>query len=438
MGLAALAGCSGLLGGSGAVAGDSWPGYQRGPAKTGANPAASGPGEDLDRRWETTANSLVAELAKESLAPRVSPPAVVDDTVYAAVAALDLEIGLHLVALDAAEGTLEWSTKAVDSYGRPGTGPVRPTVVDGSVVVTNPGPVSGPAAASVDVESRAVDWRGGDDHYTVTAGTHRDGQLVFGESTAWALETDGSVAWAFAEGERPRRARVDQPPTVTEDGAYVPTSAHLVALDDAGEKRWERNLAFESELFQTRTRPYTPAAGDAIYVAAGNLEARADGRLLALDPADGTTRWEFKPDFDAARREELARLAHENYRTIPPFGVGIYSTPVLADGTLYALGRTMPEEAPLEGTVPTLFAIDAGSGQRQWATELPENFGLAPPVTAGGIVYVPTVAGLTAVDAGSGERLTTGTLTEAFPDGLAVVGDAVFASDRGSLVALGP
>lgn len=440
LGLASLAGCSGLSGVLGGGGSDAWPMYQGGPEHRGVNAAAAGPGEDLSVRWRRSADELATAVADEFRAPRVSEPVAIDGTVYAALSSSTAAFGLHLLALDAESGDLDWHERVRDRYvSSLGGRPVPPTVADRTVVVAAAGSVPGASAVAVDAATGAERWRDAreDGANTVSAATASDDQYHFAGGITHALEGDGDLVWEYAPPKREEWALARSPPTVTADGVYVPTQRSLFALDRDGERRWVRDLVFLSDLQGSATGPGTPVAGDLLYVPSGALEISGDGRLVAIDPATGETQWEFKPDYDPDRREEMLQTIYQEYDRRPNLGVGVYATPALVDGTLYALGQTLPEETR-PASVPQLFAIDAASGERQWATRLPDRFGLTPPVVAGGTVYVATTAGVTAIDAASGDRLATRSVTEAYPQGLAVAGDAIYASDGRGIAAAGP
>lgn len=432
-GLVALAGCSGLLG-SDAVEG--WPSYQRGPANHGVNPAASGPGADFGNRWQVVGRTLDL-VPDEAVQTILSPPVVHDGTVYATLAYVGGESGFHLLAVATADGSLAWETEIAAPFGWNGRVLPQPAVVDGTVVVANSDPASEVPVVGVDAESGDVDWQYDGEQIPVTAVTATDDQYAVGSNTAFALEADGTPNWEFAGGELTAPARPDFPPTITDERVYVPTPDGLYALDHEGTEQWSRSLAFESEIAELYTRPYTPVVDDSVYVTTGNVADSGDGRLLALDPADGTTQWQFKPEFDAERRERWIEAAHRETGRTRPYPVGVYSTPALSDGTLYVPGYELPQERDRPAAAH-LYAIDTNSGEQQWSAHLPGSPGHTPPVVAGGTVYVATLDGLLAIDASSGDVIGRGDPTPTFVRRMAVVDETIYASDSATLTAIGP
>jgi outer membrane protein assembly factor BamB len=124
------------------------------------------------------------------------------------------------------------------------------------------------------------------------------------------------------------------------------------------------------------------------------------GRLVAVDTATGEEAWRFT------------------------VGADIASSPAVANGTLY-FGADQ------------FYALDAATGERTWAVDLPEGtrWSNSSPAIVDGVVYVCSgVAGGTgavvALDASDGERLWTLERDEpVFTDPAVANGSVYFQSD---------
>jgi len=343
----------------------AWPMYRADAANTGTVADTTGPTESVTERWRYDLDQLVW-----------SSPAVADGTVY---------IGCgdgYLYALNAASGSLAWrfeTDEGVDS---------APAVVDDTVYV------------------------GSDD----------------GSLYAIGAET-GSEQWAFDAGER-----VEMAPTVADGTVYVGTgniseeSGTMFAVDAAtGEKRWQFDIDVDL------ANSATPAVVDGTVYFGTGIQGRGDHKLYALDAATGETAWTFQSDhafsypvvvdgtvyaaiddpyfslksLDASTGERTERYTVEMDND---------SNLVVADGVIYATYReklfAVPEgenspkwefEADgklwaglvlVDGTLyfgsndGNTYAVDAETGEQQWAYETADtNRGC--PAVVDGTVFVP-------------------------------------------------
>lgn len=439
--LAALAGCSGLSnapdGGGGGTA--SWRSFQGGPRHHGVATAGVGPGGTVGERWTRTARDLADVRQGDLDYAVVSPPVVDGGVAYLTLTAnpADSYPRVSLLALDPADGSVRWRTELAANTLQIGSWPIpHPAIVADIVVVTMRHSSARNTVHGVDVDSGEVRWR--NDHGVPVAGaTPMKDRLVVTEGTVYALETDGDLAWEFTDAAASTDGRVGVPAATGEDAVYVPTENRLYAVDAAGDRQWERTLAREGEMVGHGTVG-SPVVGDAVYVTTGSVDRRSDGRLLALDPADGSTRWEFKPEFDADRRRETVRQAYVEESgpvRVPP--VGCYGTPALAEGTLFVPGYRLDPDATLESE-PRIYAVDAESGEAQWDEPLPKPFGRTPPVVAGDTVYLPLRDTVVTVDRDGGLGGDSFGRTIEPIGGLAVGNDELLVGTPDSIAALGP
>jgi hypothetical protein len=137
-----------------------------------------------------------------------------------------------------------------------------------------------------------------------------------------------------------------------------------------GEQQW----AFETggSVFSSPT-----VADGTVYVGSAN------GSLYAVDSATGEEQWAFET------------------------GNPVTSSPTVADGTVYvgSLDTTVADETVYVGSKDeNLYAVDAATGEQQWAFETGDRVESSPTV-ADGIVYVGSFDdNLYAVDAATGDE----------------------------------
>ncbi|UJA21166.1 PQQ-binding-like beta-propeller repeat protein [Thermoleophilia bacterium SCSIO 60948] len=186
------------------------------------------------------------------------------------------------------------------------------------------------------------------------------------------------------------RQLVEFSPVVDDESLYVLNkSGGLYAVDiDTGKPRWDQKLSSDV------TGP--ALSGDTVFV------TELDGRVSALDRADGRLRW---------RHEDPS---------------GIQSSPLVADGSV------------LYGTDSgEVVALDDSSGKQAWRAQLDAPV-KASPSFSDGVVYVGDYRGtMYALDAKSGElrwKLETG--KGGFYSSPAIASGRVFeARDDGTVVA---
>lgn len=223
------------------------------------------------------------------------------------------------------------------------------------------------------------------------------------------------------------REPLEGAPVLTDRMLYAPIAAGkrtLVALDFVGGQRaWAR-----------RVGPH-----DAGLMLAANtlIAAGRDGTVRALDPADGSTRWETRPDSlgsffatpvalsasvvavanDRGRVTALD-LASGGERWTAEIGAPVYATPAVDAGRLI---------------VPTtrgrVVALDVATGEEKWEAEVgdPTVRFSAPAVDSDFVVVGASDGRLRALDPATGEVVWTFLADGNFASAPLISGDVVFA-----------
>ncbi|SFS03157.1 Outer membrane protein assembly factor BamB, contains PQQ-like beta-propeller repeat [Halomicrobium zhouii] len=174
--------------------------------------------------------------------------------------------------------------------------------------------------------------------------------------------SDGSARWQFETD-----MRHETTPAVHEGRVFV-GDGELLALDtEDGTELWRSEAV---------VRGSVRAANGTVYAATD------DNVITAFDAADGTEQWRFDPATDSV-------------------DWSAYTAPAVAGGTVYASARVNPGDGDLRSVG---FALDAETGDRQWATEFPaaRSGGAPAPAVSDGSVYVD-VGDLFALDAATGD-----------------------------------
>ncbi|MBX0297228.1 PQQ-binding-like beta-propeller repeat protein [Haloarcula nitratireducens] len=335
-----------------------WTSIYGGPGNTRYAPAASGPKDGVDLRW-------IADPEPESDSD-YSTPIVSDETAY---------VGARkFYAMDTATGDIRWSFSAAEP---------KPTQ-------ENPRTFSTPAT----------------DGETVYVGTSHPDALrdEMPHSRVYALDADdGTEQWRF-QREPPYRDGVQEQPSyyavTVGDGqifaiAYTSLFEHLLVAIDAetGEKRWSTHIGNLS-IDGTHGAPVAAADGKAIAKDEGTIVAYegetgevawtfdgatyhfnadwplavADGtvytsavrdfdedqnrrerdyKLFALDVADGSVEWAYKPDIDEPLQWGSPRVDSESvyidYTPLNDLGGPESATVAVsrADGTLQYEGAKL-------------------------------------------------------------------------------------------------
>lgn len=313
----------------------AWPAPHFDRRNTGHAPDATGPGACPRTQWHFS-------LANRGEHAIDDPPAVVGGTVFAA--------DHRLYALDAADGTVRWTT------GDPPGVTCPPTVAGGDVHVANENGLFAVDAATG--TARRLAATGAD----VTSAPTVAGGVVFVGTDAGevvAADRDGGTLWRtdVNAADETLDAGVLGKPAVAGGTVYVGTYGEAVhALDAAtGDERWRRPL--DSAAWGAPT-----VGDDLVYVP-------EETDLGALRPDDGSEAW---------------RLLD---------GGAVAGSPALADGTLYV------QAGPAVGEL-SLVAADAATGRVEWQVDL--GLAEASPTVVDGRVYLGRGNDLVALDADGG------------------------------------
>jgi len=288
-----------------------------------------------ERRWRV-------ELAGGNWAP-----AVADGTLYVG------DFSGTVAAVDCESGRIRWST-TVD--GRP---ILTPTVVDGTLYVG----VQEQGISAFDAESGAERWSTdlGERGAWLSGPVHAGGRLlVGGRESLFAVDADsGAVTWRAGVGAPPRVGGV------VDGTALLGAGAELLALDAAGgDPVWR---------VETDGTVRSPAVAD------GVVCATADDRLWRVDPTTGDEQWQHSSathsfarptlrDGTAFAAEADGRLVAvdvadgtESWAARPCSPHRIECGPAVVDGTVFV--------GSFDGGVA---AVDATDGTRLWHRSVDE------------------------------------------------------------------
>lgn len=337
----------------------SWTAFGNGPSNAGLAASAAGV-EEYEVLW-------TRELSMES----VAGPILADGTLYTH--------GDGLAALDAATGEVRWTVPIMG-------GRATPTYVGDGVVTGNSDRV---ALVDLDGDVRWQASSGGDGHAVTD-----DRIYTSGQGNVWAFDLAGELVW----DERTDK-RTTAVPAVADGTLCVATRDGLVYGFDAD--TGDRNWTFEVAAHTGRDDPagFDVTGGVTIYdgtayfgtwdrtvyavtLETGELEwsretnggidvcpAAADGtiyvgndggRILALDAATGTRKWESR-------------------RLGAPLGRGI----ALSDDTAYAVSE--------EGL---LAAVNRSDGTTRWRHLMSNGRVRGSPAVADGMVFMTDGAGV--------------------------------------------
>jgi serine/threonine-protein kinase len=272
-----------------------------------------------------------------------------------------------LTAVEMATGSVAWSAPTGDGF------PLGPTVADGIVYVANQ---SGPL--------HAFDAASGDRIWTAEGVASRgSGRPAAGAGVVFVNRFEGDRAVLAALDAATGRVAWEAPLGMATHGSPVVLADRVFATGSAATDPTPLVLSFDATSGKPGWDSGMPlsvvgAAGDLVYASG------SDG-LVALASATGDVAWSFRPDPEAG-------------------GVWAVDGPTVLDGVLYvgvAIGMGGNPDPPSGGTV---YALDAATGQRLWAT--PVDGGVARgPAVAGDVVAVVAGLGrgLYAFDADTGE-----------------------------------
>ena len=455
LGIGSLAGCSGLLASD--ESSDSWPMARHGPGGHAANPSAPGPKDSLSEAWSVSVEDLRSDAGVEAVMSNLSAPVVADGSIFVASwesvmrqdgSADSRACYVHKIA---ESGEITWSSEPLTSSVVQANSPVSLAVVSGTVYVVAPDSSYQTGLYALDAESGEVLWE--HDKYALGKPIVHDGEVIVEGSadtgTVYAVSTDGSHAWTYTATDEEGNVRHPTGTVAVDDQrTYLPLRDGIHAVDRSGERAWHTDVTFMDSFSENRASPRSIVAGDLLYAPVGQAR-QTDGKLFALDPADGSVRWEFQPDFDADRRRQAIERVPEN-ESHTGLRLGVYGPPALADGTLYVFGYELPASEldewwtsdSLDYYAPKLYALSAENGSVEWETPLDGPHVWTAPVVADGTVYFPVggeEAWLLAIDAESGDVLDRMAGYPSVTTDVAVAGERLYVSEfSGDLLAVGP
>lgn len=334
------------------------------------------------------------QWAFETVGEASSTPTVVDETVF--IGSYDT----NLYAIDSDSGDQQWRFQTGGSILG------SPNVVDGTVYI---GSFGGDLYA-VDAVTGNEKWSlslAGSGEYA-SSPTIKNGTVFVGNTNGNLYARDavtGDGKWTFQ-----RDNEIDSSPTVVDGTVFISVEDDgLYAVNaETGDERWS---------FDTNITTSSPTVTDeSVLIGGGNT-------LYALDPTNGELNGSFNireriggagglvqstptVDDDTVFVTSDKTLAiDDNGNTQWVFDAGGASSPTVADGTVFF------------GAIDNnLYALDAETGEEQWAYDAGSEIRFSSPTVVDGTVYIGsqdgTVHAVNADITGSSEdsRVNLGTL----------------------------
>lgn len=399
-----------------------WTGHRGETANTGQRADPYGPGDSLSASWEVTTRDLIQSIHDVEDPDRDfdfmhfpigNPrPIVIDDTVFWNVGYEwgdmdDRQHELVLVAVDAADGSLRWTSDIIGEDIRGLTMWYGP-VADGDYlyvpVFEGRGSDGGFDIARYDPsEGDEIDRLGVDQWvpmeppvvengmaYLVTDSADSDQGII----QALSVES-GEVVWEQAAGRPGGEIR---PHYAIEDDHLVffdRESHHMYSLDpETGEQNWAEPLDLPASLVdQAPGFVGQPSIIDDTVYAAASVEQftnRDIATLVSIDLETGTENWQSNPppSHDPAILTNLSPERGEEEREhlieqLDGFS-STYGQPLKVQGSVITTG--VGEVDGESGSF--LFSVDDEDGSFEWGT--PIEHASLHPVIAGETIYVPT------------------------------------------------
>jgi outer membrane protein assembly factor BamB len=302
-----------------------------------------------------------------------------------------------LIGLDLATGTERWRF-ALASLQAAGEGTIAgDTLVIGTSFPTE-GAVDPPVLYALELATGRQRWRTPLDRGTDLqwAAPLLDGGKVLVADTPshqasaptshlHALDTaTGKLRWK-ADLHTSQQGFFAEPPVLAGGLVYVATAARRLLALEAGSGR---------EVWAARGFPLVAGVRDGLVLAA------LEDRLVALDAASGTRRWQL------------------------PIGGRGERWPVLDGASVYL------------ASADEVLAVDAATGTRRW--RLPAGPAVGPPVRVGQRLYVATRSRLLALDTATGRPVWTSPKARITHGPLATPGGVVVATTDGTLLGFAP
>ena len=330
--------------------------------------------------------------------------AVGEERVYALAGSIGVQ------AVDIENGEHVWDTQLTpnDTTGID----IQPVVADGLVIAsTVPISVSGIYAAgdrgvvsALDAETGEVVWE-----FDTVEGDLWGHPEVNSGGGAWyppVVDLERGLVFVGVANPAPFPGTAEFPNGTSRPGDNLYTDS-IVALDlHTGELAWYHQV-IPHDLFD-RDQVHTLMAevdGEDVIVSAGK-----SGILVGLDPDDGTVLWEA--EVGVHENDDLTELDGPTFINPGTYG-GILTPPATADGVVYAATvdaatELSPDEtayfgAPLGTEDGEVSAVDAGTGEVLWETDVPGD-PLGGTAVVNDLVFTALMDGtVLALDRESGE-----------------------------------
>ncbi|UPV74150.1 PQQ-like beta-propeller repeat protein [Halorussus limi] len=354
-----------------------WPLPDRDPANTNYAPSATGPVEKPSARWQRTAEPPETDAYVEA---GFTDPAVTSDRLFVGKRLLPgaespMPEGNALHAYDRASGERVWTYPLGDEAP-------RALAVTGDAVhvatwsrLSAVGRTDGTRRWTFDPEEGVEAVTPTDERIYVTAGS----------GSVTALRSDGTAEWTASAGER-----LSARPAVYDGSVFVGTAdGTLTALRASdGRERWSATLAGGDS---DSDRLVTDVA-----VTDCRILAIASDDVVALDP-DGLVRWRATGGYGTVSTDGASVYAGTDDGHLRTFSAaggavewetflgdrnhrrvdGIWTDPVVADGTVYVSAR--PD---------SLYSFEARTGRENWKLTFDSLAHSGKPVVADDDLFV--------------------------------------------------
>jgi outer membrane protein assembly factor BamB len=340
---------------------DGWPSRSYSQTNLGWKPNTVGPTDGVGVEWtyETPSGAIINSSA-----------AVVDGTVF-----FGSNDG-RVYAVDAATGAERWIAATGDAIRDS-----SPTVVDGRLFVgSNDGSYYAFDAATGDRL-----WSYATDGFAISSAAVADGRVFFSSRDTGVYAVDaatGEELWTDTE-----TGGIAQNGLAVADGRVYVSSNNTYAFDAAsGDLLWTVEMRANNQINGTPTVAGGLVLGEfGLYVGAMTTAGRALGGAIRL-PENGWASPAVAGDtvyvgikgqqptqtLTALSVRTTNAVARADVRWEAGTARGIYSSPVVVDGTVYVVTAE-----------PDVQAFDAATGTRRWRLDVPAGSYVTPAVVDG-------------------------------------------------------
>lgn len=262
-----------------------------------------------------------------------------------------------------------------------------------------------------------------------------------GDATVYAINpTNGSVEWQTGVSKS-----VKATPTLADGVMYVPNGGqYLTAVDaDSGDTLWE----FDSE----KSTIYSPAVTDQTVVVSSSQKS-SDGKVAALDTADGSIRWDVEPakgggvapaivgntvyyvgDQTAitAADVETGDTVWEKTFIGPMMGIAA------SDETVFVSRNAGGGYGDIEEKNARVLALDADDGSKRWSFDTGNDRISGPAAVTDDAIFVASKSTVFKANRETGEREWDASIPGTSRSVPTVYGDTIYIpSGAGKLTAL--